>query len=146
MNDIPKSLFNVELVPRTCFYTNVRSNVTKGEWDVLRRAAYKRAGYTCKGCNVNGRLEAHEIFSYNDANKLQKLEDIIALCHLCHMAHHLGFAKIKGEITAVREHLRTINGWSQKEMETYENHVFSVWRERSEHDWRLDLSWLDNQE
>lgn len=137
-----KSRLNVELVPKTCFCTNVRSEVSSGEWDVYRRAAYKRAGHKCAICNKKGRLEAHEIFSYNDKTGVQKLEDILALCPLCHKCYHLGFAKVKGLYKEVREHLKSLNGWDDDTMDDYDAYVFSVWRSRSQHQWSLDLSKL----
>lgn len=38
----------IELVPSTAWYSNVRSNVTQAEWDVLRKECYKKAGYVCE--------------------------------------------------------------------------------------------------
>lgn len=136
------SVLNVELVPRTCFCTNVRSEVSKADWDIYRKAAYARAGHKCKVCKAKGRLEAHEIFSYNDRTGVQKLEDIVGLCSLCHKCYHLGFAKVKGLYKEVREHLKYLNGWDDETMDDYDDYVFSVWRSRSQHEWSLDLSKL----
>jgi hypothetical protein len=33
----------IELVPTSSFYSNVRSNVSKKEWDIIRRRAYRNA-------------------------------------------------------------------------------------------------------
>ena len=56
----------IELVPQTAWYSNVRSNVTKSEWDVLRKACYKAAGYKCEVCSGKGPkhpVECHEMWS-----------------------------------------------------------------------------------
>src|SRR5437868_2741641 len=44
----------VELVPKSCWYSNVRSNVTEAQWDYLRRVVYKRAGWICEICGGHG--------------------------------------------------------------------------------------------
>jgi hypothetical protein len=38
----------VELVPSTCWYTNVRSNVSKAVWDRLRRQGFAEADHLLK--------------------------------------------------------------------------------------------------
>ena len=67
-----------QLVPSGCWYANLRSVLPKAEWDRLRRAAYARAGGRCSVCGAAGRLEAHEIWSYDDKTHVQKLEDVVA--------------------------------------------------------------------
>lgn len=57
-----------QLVPDGCWYTNLRSALPKEVWDRLRRAAYARAGGRCSICGKPGRLEAHEVWSYDDKN------------------------------------------------------------------------------
>ena len=69
---------NFQLVPDGCWYTNLRSALPKEVWDKLRRAAYARAGGRCMICGAGGRLEAHEVWSYDDEKHIQKLEDIVA--------------------------------------------------------------------
>jgi hypothetical protein len=73
----------VELVPSTCWYTNVRSNVSKAVWDRLRRRVAAEAGKRCEICGGRGRrwpVECHEVWHYDDATKVQRLERLVALC------------------------------------------------------------------
>ena len=54
----------VELVPSTCWYTNVRSHVPKAVWDRLRRQVAAEAGDRCEICGGRGRrwpVECHEV-------------------------------------------------------------------------------------
>ena len=51
---------HTELVPRTCFFTNVRSQVSKEDWDILRKKTYKLANNQCEICNMKGRMEARQ--------------------------------------------------------------------------------------
>ena len=58
----------IELVPESCWYSNVRSEVSKATWDVLRKAAYKKAGYVCEICGGKGPtypVACHEMWSYD---------------------------------------------------------------------------------
>ena len=52
---------NFELVPDSCWYSNLRSQLPKEVWDRIRKKAYARAGGKCMLCGApTARLEAHE--------------------------------------------------------------------------------------
>ena len=87
---------NFQLVPDGCWYTNLRSALPKEVWDRLRRAAYARAGGRCSICGKPGRLEAHEVWSYDDKKHIQKLKNIIAVCPACHEVIHIGRTSLLG--------------------------------------------------
>lgn len=134
----------VELIPKTCFHSNVRSQVSKKNWDVLRKTAYAKSNHLCTICHRPGRLEAHEIWHYNDQDHTQKLFDLYALCNLCHLSHHLGFAEIQGKSEQVRKNISKLNQWTLTETDEYIAAVFEIWFLRSQHHWHLDLTYLDN--
>lgn len=135
--------FMVELVPKTCFYSNVRSQVTQDAWDWLRRETYKQANYQCEGCGIKGKMEAHEIWHYDDVKHIQKLHGLVCLCNKCHLSHHLGFASIQGRMPEIMKHLSKINKWTREETQLYVDLVFEVWFQRSQHKWEADLTFLD---
>ena len=72
----------LDLIPQSAFYKNVRSEVSKSEWDKIRKEVYKKAGYICEICGKKDRLDAHEIFEYDEINNIQKLIGLVALCRL----------------------------------------------------------------
>ena len=77
----------VELVPRSLWGINLRSELPKSKWDKLRKATYKKANFVCEICGGVGRkwpVECHEIWHYDDENKVQRLDGLIALCPPCH--------------------------------------------------------------
>ena len=87
-----KYKLNFELVPDGCWYSNLRTILSKKQWDFLRQDAKERAGGKCMICGrKTDRLEAHERWSYDEANAVQKLEDIVSICHDC---HRLGTARL----------------------------------------------------
>jgi 5-methylcytosine-specific restriction endonuclease McrA len=51
----------IELVPKTAWYTNVRSNVSKKEWDRIRKKSYQNAGHVCEICGDTGLNQNHSI-------------------------------------------------------------------------------------
>jgi hypothetical protein len=136
---------SVELVPATCWFSNVRSAVSKAEWDRIRRAVYAKAWDTCEICGGFGPkhpVECHEIWSYDDAKLIQKLEGMIALCPNCHQCKHYGFAQIQGKDEQAFLHLMKVNKLTKKKTEKYLIAVFEQWYQRSHKNWVLDISYL----
>jgi len=135
----------VELVPATCWYSNLRSELPKERWGLLRRAVYRQASNRCEVCGGRGPrhpVECHEVWLYDDDRHVQKLERMIALCPACHECKHMGHANVTGNGARARRHLAQINGWTASQVDQYLERVFVVWQRRSQHPWRLDLSTL----
>ncbi len=141
----PKTRLTVELVPSTCWYTNVRSNVSKAVWDRVRRQVAADAGGRCEICGGRGRrwpVECHEVWHYDDQTKTQRLERLVALCPACHEAKHAGLASTRGRLPDVIRHLATVNGWSEDDAALYLEVAFEQWASRSRHQWTVDISVL----
>jgi len=141
----------IELVPRTAWYTNVRSNVSKDEWDRLRKKSYALANNVCEICGDTGKnqgykhnVECHEIWHYDDTTKAQTLTGLISLCPYCHKCKHPGLAQINGELNIVINQLMKVNNISKGDAEKLIDDAFSIWRERSKHEWKLDISYIEN--
>lgn len=137
----------VELVPRTTWGWNLRSELTRTEWDRIRKAVYERAGHLCEVCGGRGKkhpVEAHERWEYDDRTRVQKLVGLEALCPPCHEVRHLGRAISTGRGKLAFEHLSRMNGWTSDETRLHVEEAFLRWRERSTHDWTLDVTWLRN--
>ena len=139
MND-PK--LTIELVPKTCWYSNVRSNVPKATWDIIRKQGYADAGHVCEVCGGIGPrwpVECHEIWEYNDDEHIQRLAGMIALCPPCHQVKHIGRTSQFGGYRPAIRHLANVNGWTSGEAEQYVQEQLLIWEERSHHEWLLDL-------
>lgn len=138
----------VELVPQTSWGNNLRdeANLQKHEWDILRNQCYRDANWKCEVCGGKGKkhpVECHEIWSYDDENKIQKLDGLIALCPMCHKVKHLG-RSLSLNLPGVLEHFAKVNQIeSEEEIEDYVVQVFTTWNKRSQHAWKLDLTWLE---
>lgn len=135
----------IQLVPSSSWFDNVRSAVTKSQWDNIRKQVYQQANYKCEICGDVGTkhpVECHEIWNYDDIKLIQKLIGMIALCPNCHMVKHIGFAEIQGKLNKAILHLKKVNKISKKEAEEYVTASFALWAKRSCHQWQVDLSYL----
>jgi 5-methylcytosine-specific restriction endonuclease McrA len=144
MTEKPK--LTIELVPSTCWYSNVRSNVLSSEWDIIRKKVYKNAGYVCEVCGGRGDkhpVECHEIWEYNETDLTQRLNGFIALCPSCHEVKHIGLARIKGRELETLQHLAKVNNWSETKAKSVISYAFREWERRSRIKWLLDVSYID---
>ena len=141
-----KLKLTVELVPSTCWYSNVRSEVPKEVWDKIRRKAYKKANYLCEICGGKGDewpVECHEIWEYIDKTHIQKLVGFTAICPNCHEVKHIGRAEVWGNIDRAIEHLVNINEWSYGRADKYLEEVTKTYHVRSLYQWESDISYID---
>jgi hypothetical protein len=140
-------LLSVELVPSSCWYSNVRDHVNTEEWDTLRRWAYQQSGHLCAVCGGRGPkwpVECHEIWQYDDRNSIQKLVGLTALCPSCHQVKHIGRAGLYNQGEEAKAHLTKINGWTTEQTKTYLSLVWAIWKARSaQKKWTLDMTWLE---
>ena len=136
---------NFELVPDGCWFSNLRNNLPKKVWDVVRKDAYQRANGKCMICNRKvSRLEAHERWSYDEENGIQKLEDVIAVCNSCHSVIHIGRTQLVGDIDRAIAHFCKVNECN------YAEYIKSLGKANEEHkrrnlvpEWCLDVSFLE---
>ena len=143
----------VEMVPRTSWGDNLRSRLSKSDWDKLRKRQARFAGWRCEICGESGKdqgfnwpVEGHEIWSYDDKTHVQKLDGIISLCPLCHKVKHFGrTANVDGTdaVVAALKRLMRLNDWTLKQAEKHIKDAFDLWVERSTAPWSLNLTYLD---
>lgn len=135
----------IELVPSTSWYNNMRKVLSRKEWDVIRKKAYKDANYKCEVCGDEGTLHCHEVWEYDDKSRIQKLVGFQALCVNCHMIKHAGFSMHtrKGQRSfdakKLIKHFCKVNNCSIEDFYIHEQKAFEKWRERSRYNWDVDL-------
>lgn len=133
----------IELVPKTSWYNNVRSKISKSEWDVIRNLSYKLAGHKCEICSATGRMECHEIWEYNETDLIQRLTGFVCLCKDCHRVKHPGLAKLKGEELLVEQQLMKVNNMTEYEAINYLMESFKTWENRNRYKWMIDISYVN---
>ena len=138
----------VDLVPSSCWFSNVRSCVDQRDWERLRRMITNRADQQCEVCQrgqdreARRWLEAHERWAYDDSNNVQALRRLICLCTDCHTATHFGLASINGKCAEAFKHLCTVTGLPADQASQHIDAASALWRQRSAITWDLDLSIL----
>lgn len=138
----------VDMVPRSCWFTNVRSCVTQQDWERLRRMITRRAAQKCEACGAgedraaNQQLEAHERWAYDDRTGVQALRRLICLCSACHLSTHLGYANVTGRADQALAHLRAVTGMTDAEVSRHVDAAGELWTNRSARVWTLDLTML----
>lgn len=135
---------NFELVPDSCWYSNLRSILSPAQWEAVRKDAYARANGKCEICGAETeRLEAHERWAYDEENAVQKLETVTAICKNCHEAIHIGRTELMGRGRQAEEHYMKVNGCSYAEMRKALGEANADHRRRNRvPEWKLDLSYL----
>lgn len=87
----------IELVPKTCWYSNLRNVFTQQEWKLVRNYICDFR-FTDNKCNICGQrayfLEAHEQWEYDMKKHIQRLVRIRPLCTNCHKVKHWRFSTI----------------------------------------------------
>jgi len=139
----------VDLVPSSCWFTNVRSCVAPRDWERLRRMVTGRCGPLCEICGVGEDrsakrwLEVHERWAYDEGARRQVLKRLICLCTDCHHVTHYGYAAqvlhIEDEVFS---HLVEVTKMTDEAAESHVEAAFALWRRRSQSTWDLDLSML----
>lgn len=138
----------VDLVPQSCWFTNVRSCIDAASWARLSRLTRERANHRCEICGSAARaaskvyLEAHERWDYNADTSTQTLRRIVTLCTPCHLVTHWGYARVSGREALARKHFQAVSGWNNDTIDQHIIQAFAVWQARSQRAWYLDLSML----
>lgn len=138
----------VDMVPSSCWFTNVRTCVSQQDWERLRRMITRRAGQKCEACGAGEDraarrwLEAHERWAYDERTGVQALRRLICLCSACHLSTHMGYANVTGRADEAFAHLRAVTGMDDAEAWRHVYAANDTWTARSRRNWTLDLSML----
>jgi len=136
-----------DLVPQFCWYSNVRSCMSKEQWQALKKRVNASHGYRCVVCGGRGEthwVEAHEVWEYVeiDGENIQRLADIISVCPQCHEVKHMGHANTQGRGEIALAHMAQVNGTSVEQARIESDKAFEIWYERSRKTWGFDISLL----
>lgn len=145
--DASKPKLTIEMVPKTAWFSNLRSVLKDAQWEAIKRGVYAKANNFCEVCLGRGTrwpVEAHEIWHYDDNTNIQKLMGITALCPRCHAVKHFGLTSQKGRGPRALAHLKKINQWDEATALAYLDTQMLTWLERSKRSWSADLSALSN--
>ena len=133
-----------QFVPDGCWCSNLRTILTKRQWDFIRNDAKERSNYRCAICGAKvSRLEGHEVWDYDEVKGIQILKDVIAVCKDCHSAIHYSRTSLKGDVVRAEEQFMKVNNCSYVEMRKRLGEAVLEHKRRNEiNEWSLDLTWL----
>lgn len=138
----------IELVPTTSHFNNLRSEVTATAWKKLRVKYLTPLNNCCEICGGSSHkrgLDLHEVWSYTIVDLelkigIQKLEKLEGLCMYCHEVKHYYLSYLRGFGERARSRLQKINELTDKELFEYELLVHKNFVERSLVEWKIDLN------
>lgn len=133
----------IDLIPKSCWFSNVRTCVKSSEWNRIKSLVYGRANFICECCGVNTRkkgieINAHERWEFKDG--VQKLKRLVALCKPCHNVTHIGLSGIKGIYEETIQHYCKVIDEDLEYCESLNKEAFSLWKQRNKEEWKLDIS------
>lgn len=142
----------IELVPKTCHFSNVRTCLSTSDWDKIRKISYTNANNKCEICGDTGKnqgynhnVECHEIWRYDEETLTQKLVGLISLCPKCHMVKHIGRSIAIGKVDVCYRQLAKVNKWTQSQIQKHIVESFDKHKLLSKHQWILDISMLSQE-
>ena len=143
------NLLYIDMIPKVCWFKNIRNCINPRDWNLLRKKIYKRVDYKCECCGFdalkyNKSLEAHERWEFDYNTNTQKLKRIIALCKYCHLATHLGFSKKINMYSVIKNHLKKIRNFDDIELDKHIKEAYNICNYKNKFFWKLDLSILDD--
>lgn len=144
-SEIEKSLvLKTEMVPQPLHRLNLRLLAGRNVWDEIRKATYFKYNHKCTICSGTGRMNAHEIWEYDDINHVQILKGFICLCDLCHHVKHLGHAERLGmggklNFYEVVEHFMRLNNCGADVYSIHRATSVHQYNIRSKHEWTVDF-------
>jgi hypothetical protein len=135
-----------ELVPKSAWRKNLRSELPRSQWDTLRRAVYAACDNHCEICNGQGRrhpVECHEVWDYNEETGTQTLVKMIGICPACHEVKHIGLAQIRGRLNQAIRQMCKVNNINTVEAHIVIEDATRMWLRRSKISWVLDMTALE---
>lgn len=143
--DLDGPVISPLMVPQPLWGRNLRSVLTRKDWDTVRKAAYRKFDYRCMVCGEQGPdwpVGAVHEWEYDDDVKRSTLKDVIALCPGCNAIHHWGHTSVEGDAEAAFKRMMRLNRWTWSEAHQAIKSASNECDERSAHKWSIDYSWV----
>lgn len=131
----------VQLIPKSSWFKNLRNVLPREEWDKLRKETYAAYGYYCAACRTKGKLHAHEVWKFDLRTMKQTLVKLVALCELCHSFEHFGFTSTRETqyVTRVIKHAGRVLKRKRPALRKMVEKALEVHQQRSLNDWTIDF-------
>ena len=158
MSNEKKFKLEVGMIPANSWGQNVRAIVSGASWFMLRQrfgaiydpySNYPDPAHPltcgCCGGQFSENLHLHEFWNFDDEQETQVLSGLKAVCEDCHNSIHMGRANKVGIGDSARQHLKKVNGWSDRQLANHLDKAQREWTSRFGIDYTLDVNWLIDQ-
>ena len=149
----------MEIVPETAWYFNLRKMFSASTWDLIRNRVYAEFFYKCPYCEkefwndvpeesikrpVGGGMHAHEIWRYDDETHIQHINGIVALCPTCHSIKHMVLTLKKIEAGEIKQediigHFCMVNNCNPSDFSEALEWEMQIYGERSRYNWVCNI-------
>lgn len=134
----------IDVVPKSAWGKNLRTQVRKRTWDQIREEAYAKAGRRCEICGASGKLNCHEKWFYDEKKKIQLLTGFQAVCTPCHHVSHYGMSMILAQqgiidLDEIDKHFLKVNRVKQDVLEEHMKETDATFNRRSRIKWRVEF-------
>lgn len=144
----------IDLIPKNSWGASLANSLTKECWDSIRKPFIAKHGNRCQICGQRGKtlsnsikdVDTHELWEYTPLDqkpKIQKLVGFLSLCSSCHLMFHLGYAKVANKYPATENRLKRLEKLNDSEIKYRIENIFSIWEARSQYNWKIDISLLN---
>ena len=136
------------IIPDGCWKVNLHELLPESAWNFIKKDVKSHAAGKCEICGKNtDRLDAHEVWSFDEKRCVQKLENIIAVCRDCHDSIHINRSYLVGRGEKAEDNYMKVNGVSYAEMKADLKAANEKNTERNAvSEWKLNLSYLKKYE
>lgn len=117
-----------ELIPPLLHGKAPRVNLSRKEWESIRRHVFSGNSWACAFCGSPHRLEAHEAYRFE--GEWMILDDIVPACKRCHFTIHAGRASMRGQLGKAISGMAIVRGISFDEAEWLWNEACVLWERR----------------
>lgn len=137
----------VELVPGTCWGSDLSTLMSERSWQALRMRAAEDAVYVCRCCGSDGGehpLATNERWAYDDELHVQRLVEMLTLCWKCRAVFRYQESAEHRWERACEAWLREVNGWDHATADHYVEQMCNICCSREHFEWALDLRALQS--
>ncbi|MCS7092504.1 MAG: HNH endonuclease [Patescibacteria group bacterium] len=144
-----KLILTIEMVPASTWGNNLRKIIKPKLWEEIKKAVFAKSKGQCAVCKQKSKkLHAHEVWRYDDKEKLQILKDIVPLCTLCHMVKHMGFAGVISQKSKLSQeklisHFCKVNNVTRQAFQKHYASEIKRFEERSKYEWQVKVPFLE---
>ncbi len=123
---------NIDLLPKGAWNNDFSKSLPKKDWDKLRENCYRKANHRYQICGYQtDRLDAYEMWEFDNRRKTQTLKDIIAICTKCYGVIHFKNTTRLGFREETKNYFCKLINCSEMEFANHLNQAIIEYNERN---------------